>query len=177
MSTILTSDKILRDIIKNLNLNIKNKVKPLEDKLNIINKNILNFEDKKGKVFDLYEEGIISKDVLTNRLGYISNQIEVYLINRSQIEKELQENNSEPITFDKVKQLLQKFNDLIRVTESTKQKLILQLIINKITINNNRELDSIALHFNRKIEKYLLGIEEDGTPSQVSSSFSFTIVI
>ncbi|HFU9574902.1 TPA: hypothetical protein ACGM9Y_002241, partial [Streptococcus agalactiae] len=72
ISTILTKDKILRDIINNLNLNIKNKVKPLEDELNIINKSILNFEDKKCKVFDLYEEGIILKDVLTNRLEYIS---------------------------------------------------------------------------------------------------------
>ncbi|KLA15190.1 hypothetical protein B4078_5329 [Bacillus cereus] len=130
-----------------------------------------------GILQSLITEGIILKDVLTNRLEYISNQIEVYLINKSRIEKELQENTSEPITFDKVKQLLQKFNDLIRGTESTKQKLILQLIITKITINNNRELDSITLHFNRKIEKYLLGIEEDGTSQQVSSSFSFTIVI
>ncbi|MEB4814946.1 recombinase family protein [Bacillus thuringiensis] len=177
ISTILIKDKILKDIINNLNLNIKNKIRPLEDELNITNKNILNFENKKSKVFDLYEEGIISKDVLTDRLGYISNQIEVYLINKGRIEKELQENTSEPINFDKVKQLLQKFNDLIRVTDSKKQKLILQLIITKITINNDRELDSIILHFNRKIEKYLLGIEEDGNLQQVPSSFSFTIVI
>lgn len=173
INQIVLSDKILKDTISKLNANTHNKIKPLEDELNITNNNIQNFEKKKSRIFDLYEEGMIAKEVLTSRLEHISNEIEMNFVQKVRIEKELQQNTSNPFSVDAIKRLLIRFHDLIGTVEPTKQKLILQLIITKININSNRELDSIVIHINEQIEKYILGVEEDGAPS----SFGFTMVI
>lgn len=177
INKIVLNNKVLKDTVSKLNDNTQNKIKPLEEELNITNKNIKSLEKKKNRVFDLYEEGIIAKEALTSRIGHISNEIEMNFANKDRIEKELQQNMSEPITFDKVKQLMVKFHHLIGIAEPSKQKLILQLIITKITISNSRQLDSIVLHINEKIEKYIMDIEGDGTSQQVPSSFGFTLVI
>ncbi|PEJ09100.1 recombinase family protein [Bacillus wiedmannii] len=177
INKVVMNGKILKDTVSKLNLNTKNKIKPLEEELNMTNKNIRNLENRKNKVFDLYEEGIIAKEVLTSRIGHILNEMDTNFTNKNRIEKELQQNTSNPIPMDKVKNLFIKFHHLIGAAEPSKQKLILQLIITKITINNNRELDSIVLHMNEQIEKYIIGTEEDGTSQQVPSSFAFTIII
>ncbi|MDP7979912.1 recombinase family protein [Bacillus sp. WLY-B-L8] len=177
INQIVLNDKILKDTVSKLNDNTHNKIKPLEEELNITNKNIQSLEKKKNRVFDLYEEGIIAKEVLTSRLEHISNEIEMNLAQKVHIEKELQQNTSNPIQVDTVKKLLTSFHHLIETIEPAKRKLILQLIITKININNNRELDSIVIHINEQIEKYILGVEEGGTSQQVPSSFGFTIII
>ncbi|MBJ8153499.1 recombinase family protein [Bacillus cereus] len=177
INQIVSNDKILKDTVSKLNDNAHNKIKPLEEELNIFNKNIRNFEKKKDRIFDLYEEGMIAKEVLTSRLEHISNEIEMNFAQKARIEKELQQNTSNPVSADAVKKILTRFHDLIEKVEPVKQKLILQLMITKININSNRELDSIVIHINEQIEKYILDVEEDGALQQVPSSFGFTIII
>ncbi|MEB9441256.1 recombinase family protein [Bacillus cereus] len=177
INKVVLNDKILNDTVSKLNENVQNKIKPLEEELNIINKNIQRFEQKKNRLFDLYEEGIIAKGALTSRIEHISNEMEMNFVQKASIEKELEKNTSNPIPEDTVKKLLTSFHHLIGIMEPAKQKLILQLIIDKININNNRELDSIVIHINEQIEKYILDVGEDGACCGAPSSFGFTIII
>ncbi|ADK07999.1 TPA: recombinase family protein [Bacillus cereus biovar anthracis] len=177
INQIVLNDKILKDTVSKLNDNTHNKIKPLEEALNITNKKIQNFEKKKSRIFDLYEEGTIAKEVLTSRLEHISNEIQMNFVQKISIEKELKQNTSNPIPVDTVKKLLIRFHHLIGIMEPAKQKLILQLIIDKITINDNRELDSIVIHINEQIEKYILDVEGDGARCGAPSPFGFTIII
>lgn len=177
INQIVLNDKILKDTVSKLNDNAHNKIKPLEEELYITNKKVQNLEKKKNRVFDLYEEGMIAKDILTSRLEHISNEIEINLAQKVRIEKELRQNTSNPVSVYTIKKLLIRFYDLIEKVEPIKQKLILQLIITKININNKRELDSIVIHINEQIEKYILNVEEDGSLQKDPSSFGFTIVI
>ncbi|KYN75804.1 resolvase [Clostridium sporogenes] len=177
LQEVLSNNNILNDIVNNANNKRKSKIKPLEDEFNTINKLLLELEIKKNKIFELYEEGIIDKDTLSTRLLNISETIDVKIKNKKIIEKELELNSSEPISFNKVKALMNNFNKLIQKSDNSKRKTLLQLVITEITIRNRKNIDSITMHFNEKIEKYFINNKGEGSSNEEPSPFNFTIKI
>ncbi|UUE89899.1 hypothetical protein [Bacillus cereus] len=124
----------------------KNIIKPLEDQLRQIDKQINGFKDKMNKIVEMYEDGFIDKDILTSRLNLISEKIE----NKELLQEELRENDSQPIEYNLVKKLMQNFDEIINDTDNERKKTVLNLVIERININSNGRVDSIILHFDEK---------------------------
>ncbi|MCT8975124.1 hypothetical protein N4T77_00775 [Clostridium sp. CX1] len=70
------------------------------------------------------------------------------------------------------------FHKLLEITAPEDKKTLLQLIINKITIKNKKDIDSIELHFDEKAQKYFINNKEGESSDDGGSSFIlFTIKV
>lgn len=108
----------------------------------------------------------------------ITAKIDVQSKCRIRIQKELENNDSVNIPYEMVKDTLSNFNELLEITAPEDKKTLLQLIINKIIIKNKKDIDSIELHFDEKVQKYFINNKEGESLDDGGSSFSvFTIRI
>lgn len=175
--SVLLNDRILNDIVNKMNEKRQNTIKPLESQLNQINKSISDLENRKNKIFELYEDSIIDKETLANRLKTTSTEINDYILNKEEILDKLKSHSSERIEFKVVKQLMSKFNVLLQNSDLDKQKTLLHLVINKIIVKDRKNIQSIILQFNNSAQKNILGIKEGESSEEDSPSFSFLIEI
>ncbi|QIB27944.1 recombinase family protein [Caloranaerobacter azorensis] len=175
---VLLNEKVLKDIVDNLNKTREEKIKPLEKELENIRKQIENYNIKKKRIFELYEDGVIEKEILMGRLKEIEDILEKLNIRKNEILKEIELNGSEKIPYEVVREIMQDFEKLMSNADKEQRKLFLQLIINKITVDDNRNIDTIEIHFNenlKRIIKTFLG--EEPSDDGGSSPFVFTVVI
>lgn len=73
-----------------------------------------------------------------------------------EIESELEIDSSTPVTFEMVKGVLCNFKQLIDRASDEQVKNLLRLIIREITLNEDREVDSIKLAFDEDVKKHFL---------------------
>jgi site-specific DNA recombinase len=171
----LFNKTVLRDIVDHMNTKRKEVIKPLEDQLKHIDKALSGFENKKSKLFELYEDGVIGKDDLSERLKQISNSIESSLAEKEAIKKKLEQDNSQPISYELVSGLMAKFNDILNKADHEKKKFILHLVIKEILLNPDKSVRSIVLHFNEKTKQFMFNEKEDESTNEDSSSFYFAL--
>lgn len=65
---VINDKSILRKGIDNINKNSHNKLRPLLEQLEQINKEIEKLTDKKNKNIELFEDGILDKSELSTRV-------------------------------------------------------------------------------------------------------------
>lgn len=176
---VVFNENVLKDIVKNLNRERVNIIKPLEKEQEQLTKSLKDLENRKNRVFELYEDGTIDKQNLAQRMENITTEIDVQSKRRIQIQKELESNDSVNIPYEVVKNTLSNFHKLLEITAPEDKKTLLQLIINKITIKNKKDIESIELHFDEKVQKYFINNKEgEFSDDGGSSSFIlFTIII
>ncbi|OZV11237.1 resolvase [Tissierella sp. P1] len=178
INEILDNEKILKDIVENINRTRTDKVRPLKEQLSNFKINLKGLSDKRNKIFELYEDGIIDKKVLVERLETIDDDIQLSqnMINR--ISKELEYNDSEEIPYEYVRNVMMNFNNLLDQAQSEEKKLLLQLMINKITIKDRKHIDTIEILFDENVRKILdNNLKEEPLNDEGSSSFVFAIAI
>ncbi|SCC41996.1 hypothetical protein GA0061087_10411, partial [Priestia flexa] len=173
----LLNENILRDIVKNLNDKRKSTIKPLEEHLLQVERDINGYNNKKSKWFELYEEGMISKEDLSQRLGSITEDIEIKRKHKESIQEKLRLNNSEPIDLMVVKKLMTNFNGILKTANHDKKKTILNMVVERITLNKERVVESIVLHFNGKSQNHILCKKEGESSPEDPSSFNFTLIL
>lgn len=174
---VLNKENTLRDIVKRMNKSRRDVIKPIEDRLKEIEKINIDLENKRSRIFELYEEGIIDKGSLSTRLNLISKEVESNLENKELLQKKMKLNNSEPIEFNLVKKLMGKFNEIINNADHYRKKTILNLVIERVNINIDREVDSIVMQFNSKSRRDILGEKEGESSVEDSPSFNFSITL
>lgn len=168
INELLYDQIILKDIVDNINNKSKEVIKPLENKLSLIENDLRSLEVKKAKIFDLYEDGIISKQDLAERLRENTLKLNSELLKKEEIQKQLNNSNSDPIDFDVIKQLMKNFNNLLKVASPERKKLLINLVIKEIKVNPDRTVNSVILNLDQKTKKYLLN-EEDKSNFDLSS--------
>lgn len=176
---VVFSEKILKDIVKNLNRERKDIIIPLEKEQVQLTKSLKDLENRKNRVFELYEDGTIDKQTLVQRIENITAEIDVQSKRTIQIQEKLENNDSVNIPYEVVRNTLSDFQKLLEITAPEEKKTLLQLIINMITIKDKKDIDSIELHFDEKVQKYFIKVKEGESPNDgASPSFIlFTIKI
>lgn len=135
---VVFNEKVLKDIIENLNREREDIIKPLEKEQEQLTKSLKDLQNRKNRVFELYEYGTIDKQNLAQRMENITDEIDVQAKRRIQIQKELESNDSVNIPYEVVKDTLSNFYKLLEITAPEDKKTLLQLIINKITIKTRK---------------------------------------
>lgn len=166
---VIVNEKILKSIVKNLNKERKDTILPLEKEQEHLTKSLKDLENRKNRVFELYEDGVIDKQTLALRMETIAAEIDVQSNRRIQIQKELESNDSVNIPYEVVKKTLSNFQRLLEVATPEDKKTLLQLIISKITIKDKKDIDSIELHFDENVQKYFINNNEGGSPDDGGS--------
>ncbi|SHK53306.1 site-specific DNA recombinase [Paramaledivibacter caminithermalis DSM 15212] len=122
---VLLNDRVLKDIVKKLNKNRKDKIKPLEREYVSIERQIESYSIKKNRVFELYEDGTISKEMLNERLLNIEETLSNLANRKAEIKLEIDKNGSDEIPFKTVKRTMEDFEKLISGADKEQRKLFL----------------------------------------------------
>lgn len=167
---VINDETILKKVVDNINQNKSTKLKPILEQLEQINKEIEKLTSKKNKNIELFEDGIIDKSDLSTRVKSINDDIEKIKYREQELKQDLQLAEGDPIPFEIVNEVMQRFKEVFfEMSTSQQRKQLIHLLVSKITINKEREIDSIEIQINDDVITYLM---KDGLPrEQGNSSF------
>ena len=171
LSSVLSNDEMIKSIVRNINKERIKRVDPSKSELERIDKELENIDKKKRKIFEAYEDDIITREEFLTRKDELNQRAKVLQESKEPLLVTLADDVSEEISYEFIKSVLDNFSKLLNSKESREQKKkLLHMIISKITINDLREVDSIKLTINDKLVDYI-SKEEGVSIKDAPSSF------
>lgn len=169
LSELLSNEKMVKAIVKNVNRERHNKINPAKKELEKIDKELEKIDNKKRKLFEGYEEDLISKEEFKERKEELNKMAQIIQEQKEPLLITLSDDVSEEIPYEFIKSILENFSKVLgQGTTREEQKKLLHMIISEITINELREIDSIKLKISDSLVDYLTkeeGVSMKGTPS------------
>ena len=154
---LINDETILRKVVDNINQNKSTKLKPILEHLEQINKEIEKLTSKKNKNIELFEDGILDKSELSPRIKVINDDIEKLKYREQELKQDLQLAEGDPIPFEIVNEVMKRFKEVFfEMSTSQQRKQLIYLLVSKITINKEREIDSIEIQINDDVITYLM---------------------
>lgn len=168
-----SSDTLLKDVVKKINDSYKSNLGPIQKEYQALKKSIATVETKKDRVLSLFEEGVLNKVELVDRLSKLNEEKQVLEERITPLEKQLDQGSHKEISFNMVKEVMANFEKSYKETITTEQrKHLLQLIIRKITISDRKEIDTIQIQLNNQVvERFTTKGEEKSSDDDFSSPF------
>ncbi|WP_154826909.1 recombinase family protein [Clostridium butyricum] len=171
ISKLLSNDKMIKSIVTNINKERSNRVSPAKKELARIERELQKLDGKKKKIFEAYEDEIITKEEFQSRNVELNNRIKILHEEKQPLLVTLSDDISEEIPYEFIKSILESFGKILNENvEVEQQKKLLHMIISEITINELREVDSIKLKINDNLIEYL-SKEEGVSIKDAPSSF------
>lgn len=172
LTTFVSNPKMIKEVVKVLNQSRSNQVKPSQKELQAIEKELIALNNKKQKIFGLFEEEMITRDEFVDRKEYLNNQTKDLEERKQQLQITLNEALGDEISYEAVQAILGKFSEVLsKCKDNAEKKILLQLIIEKITIDRTRSIDSIQLHLNDNLVRYLKASQEGISKADIPSIF------
>ena len=173
LSELLSNDKLVKDIVKNINTDRKNKVDPSKDELQKLTRELDKISAKKDKLFEAFEEDIITKEEFKERVAELQSRERLLQEDVNNLKMNVLDDNVQQVSYEVVKETLSKVGEMLGNCKSMEQKKkLLHMLISKITINELREVDSIQININDNLISYLNNGGEPN-PDGGGSPFSF----
>ena len=168
---LVSNEAVIKAVVKNINKERKDKVKPAKRLLGDIDKELEKLDKRKRKIFEAYEDDILTKAEFQIRKDELNEKIRILEEEKKPLLNTISEDVSEEIPYEFIKDILMNFSKILNSSVSREQqKKLLHMIISEITMNESREIDSIKLNINDKLVEYL--VKEGGVPIKgIPSSF------
>ncbi|OME28914.1 resolvase [Paenibacillus odorifer] len=183
LKEVINNDRILKDIISTMNQHKKGNTVPLQNELHHIIQKADSIEGKRQKYFGLFEEELVDRETLANRLDELKAEKERLLARKSEIEWELSNDSSQLVDFEYVRAILGQLEHLLFKASTEQIKSLLHLVIKQINVKN-RKIEAIELNFNEEMQKHFLCAPSDDESEGASSIsrqrptlYRFTLVI
>lgn len=166
----VNNELILKKVINNINKNKSSKLKPKIDEMNLVNKEIDKLNGKKNSSIELFEDGILIKRELADRVKKLNEEIDTLKFRLDEIKQDVMLAEGEPIPFELVSQVMKKFGQVFKESSTRQQrKQLLNLLVSKVTIDKSRAIDTIELQINEDVIRYLM--KEESSKKDGSSFF------
>lgn len=164
LSKLLSNDKLIKDVVKIVNISRNSLTDNSKDELNRVDKELNKIKSKKKRIFDAYENEIISKKDFSERMNILSLSKNKLQQEANHLSNSISDNNKQEISYEYIKSNFSEFDKILSdCTYGNKQKKeLINMLITKITVNKSREIDSMELSINRNLLKYL---NNGGEPS------------
>ncbi|WP_374789112.1 recombinase family protein [Clostridium perfringens] len=168
---LVSNEAMIKAVVKNINKERKDKVKPAKRLLSDIDKELEKLDKRKRKIFEAYEDDILTKEEFQTRKDELNEKIRTLEEEKKPLLNTISDEVSEEIPYEFIKDILMNFSKILNSSISREQqKKLLHMIISEITMNESREIDSIKLNINDKLVDYL--VKEGGVPIKgIPSSF------
>lgn len=168
---LVSNEAMIKAVVKNINKERKDKVKPAKRLLGDIDKELEKLDKRKRKIFEAYEDDILTKEEFQIRKDELNEKIRILEEEKKPLLNTISEDVSEEIPYEFIKDILMNFSKILNSSVSREQqKKLLHMIISEITMNESREIDSIKLNINDNLVEYL--VKEGGVPIKgIPSSF------
>ena len=165
----VNNELLLKKVINNINKNKSSKLKPKLDEMNLVNKEIDKLNGKKNSSIELFEDGILTKNELAERVKKLNEEIDILKFRLDELKQDIMLAEGEPVPFELVSQVMKKFGQVFKESSTRQQrKQLLNLLVSKVTIDKSREIDTIEIQINEDVIRYLVkegSSEEDEDPS------------
>lgn len=152
---VIMNEKVLKKIVASLNEKERNHFVPLTNELKSIEKLLEENEKKSKKYLKMFEDDLFDPVIMRDRVKELQKEREGFCKRKLEISGLLSNFEYTEISYDSVKDALKDFHKLISCSNESKVKLLMQLVIEKITVTSKREIDSIKLTFDEKIATFL----------------------
>ena len=170
---LVSNEAVIKAVVKNINKERKDKVNPAKRLLGDIDKELEKLDKRKRKIFEAYEDDILTKAEFQIRKDELNEKIRILEEEKKPLLNTISEDVSEEIPYEFIKDILKNFSKVLNSNVSREQqKKLLHMIISEITMNESREIDSIKLNINDKLVEYL--VKEGGVPIK-GIPFSFML--
>ena len=168
---LVSNEAMIKAVVKNINKERKDKVKPAKRLLSDIDKELEKLDKRKRKIFEAYEDDILTKEEFQTRKNELNEKIRTLEEEKKPLLNTISDEVSEDIPYEFIKDILMNFSKILNSSVSREQqKKLLHMIISEITMNESREIESIKLNINEKLVEYL--VKEGGVPIKgIPSSF------
>ncbi|XZK27638.1 recombinase family protein [Clostridium perfringens] len=168
---LVSNEAMIKAVVENINKERKDKVKPAKRLLGDIDKELEKLDKRKRKIFEAYEDDILTKEEFQTRKNELNEKIRTLEEEKKPLLNTISEEVSEEIPYEFIKDILMNFSKILNSSVSREQqKKLLHMIISEITMNESREIESIKLNINDKLVEYL--VKEGGVPIKgIPSSF------
>ncbi|MGF7047769.1 hypothetical protein J2T13_002275 [Paenibacillus sp. DS2015] len=168
---VIAKPNILKAIVKNINERKKKRIKLLQQQLDHIISKVTELEGRKQIYFDLYEMDGLDKGMFSKRLDDINSELDRLHAQKMELTLELKEDNVEPVSYEVVRLLLDKFDKLLDSSSFDQRKTLMHLIIKQITIKDTRTIDQIEMNFDENTVHHFLTAD----PSAIHAEGSFAV--
>lgn len=160
----LEKPSILKALVRSVNERKAGQIKPLRDELTRMLVRIAKLEEKKRKYLELYEFDQIDRDMFAERFNDLNGELDTELMRKSKLELELRDDQVEPVSYELVCSLMERFDELLRRSPFQQRKTLLHLIVKKINLDDNRRVKDIELSFTEETEKHFLSVAPSADP-------------
>lgn len=122
-------------------------------------------------MFEGYGEEIITKQDFVERMGQIKEQEHELTKSIQELKLAVWDNGQETITVEQVKEVFKTFSKLMEECATIEQqKKLLHMLLSKITINEDRNIETMEITVNKPLLPY---IEKAGLPVVGNPVFCF----
>ncbi|QQK09019.1 recombinase family protein [Miniphocaeibacter halophilus] len=156
IESLINKPKIIKDIVENINSEQNANMEPLIERLENVDLKIKNLNNKLDNLFNALEDGFISNEEFKLRKEkYSPSKFELEK-EKSKLLKIVSNRKVKEISYKYIQNIIEHFGELLlKSNDIRQQKKLIHLLISEITINKNREIDSINIVINDELLNYL----------------------
>ncbi|MEK3719270.1 recombinase family protein [Paenibacillus sp. FSL H8-0034] len=154
LAQVLFKDRILKAIVDKINHRLTTRTVPLQAELEHIRSQLEQAESRKRKYLDLFEHGNVDKSFFTGRMQEIQADLIKFRAEKSRLELELTEDNTSPVVFEQVRELIHGFHQVLTAAPFEQRKTMLHLFIKRITLDTSKKIEAIELSFDETVDSY-----------------------
>ena len=169
ISELLTNEKMVKSIVKNVNNERVRKVNPAKKDLLKVDNELEKLDKKRAKLFEAYEDEIITKEEFKKRKDELTKRVKDLEEEKAPLLVTLSDDANEELPYEMIKSILENFSKVLAESSTREQqKKLLHMIISEITVNELREIGSIKINLDDNLINYLSneeGVSIKGKPS------------
>lgn len=169
MEEILNDDKVFQEVLSRVNREHSILKKNAFREQNIQEKERERLTKRMTKNHEAYEDGVITKEEFLNRKNELNQQMEQVMERTTENRLIILEEERREVPKEAVRAILQNFSmALSSDIDHTIRKRLLHLLIKEITVDKNRNIDSIKIRLSDDLIRFLQnngGTPPDGAPS------------
>ncbi len=170
------NDEVIEDVISGLNRQVESTIAPIKSQLEAVHKKSAESENRKSRLFKLYEEAIIDSKSLKARLDELEEEEKENIKLKQALIKQLDESEITTIVpVERVKRLLKNVGVLMDKLPREQQKRLLNAVVSHIETDNLRSIKTIHLRFSETMQKQLLREESSDEGSSFFMPFMLKI--
>lgn len=154
ITQVLTKEHILKAIITKINHKLSTRTVPLKAELERIRRQLEQLENNKLRYLTLFEQETVDKTIFSERIQEIQTELTKLRAEKSRLELELAEDNTSPVDFEQVHELITGFHQVLIAAPFEQRKTLLHLFIKRITLDTNKQIETIELSFDEHVDSY-----------------------
>jgi site-specific DNA recombinase len=156
LQNILSHPQLVDDVCTSMSKKLSIDKTPLKEELRLVDKELADIDRKKEKYFKLFEDDLLKSQSLKEKLTDIDKSKQQLQKRKVELESQLSGSNSDKtVSEEVVRGILSEFMQLFDKLSNEKRKQLVHAVIKRITVTEDRKIDTIELKFDNSKYNYI----------------------